>query len=205
MTQPEDREAQLPVIGEVDEEEGEFWVANPLDLPSLGENLSAYERNKLFLNVDGSRFVDASFASSVDIDSDSRSVVAADFDRDGSVDLLVASAGGGSLRMFSNKIEQGNRLEIRLKGVKSNRQGIGARIIAEFGEQKITRDLFPNNGFMGTGPAEVWLGIGEAPKIDKLTIRWPSGDVQEFQDVEVNRGVQIEEGNAEIKTSRKFE
>ncbi|MFK7768873.1 MAG: ASPIC/UnbV domain-containing protein [Mariniblastus sp.] len=204
MTQPLNREVQLPEIGEVDKDAGEFWVANPLDLPSLGENLSAYERNKLFLNVDGSRFVDASFASSADIDSDSRSVIATDIDRDGSVDLLVASAGGGTLRVFSNKLSQGNRLEIRLKGVKSNRQGIGSRIVAEFGDRKITRDLFPQNGFMGIGPAEVFLGVGNAQKIDRLTIRWPSGVTQELKDVEVNRGVLIEEENSEITTVRKF-
>ena len=211
VTQPEDRTIKLPEIGEVDLEAGESWVSNPIqmpmigvELPVVGENLSSFERNKLFLNVDGERFVDSSFASSADIDSDSRSVVAADIDRDGAVDLLVASVGGGSLRVFSNRLKQGNRIEIRLMGVKSNRFGIGSRIVAECGDRKIVRDLFPQNGFMGIGPALAWIGIGDAPKIDRLTVRWPTGETQEFLDVEVNRSVQIEEGADEIETLKKW-
>ena len=205
MTQPTDRMAQLPEIGEVDREAGEFWVANPLSLPKLGENLSAYERNKLFLSVDGKRFVDGSFASSTDIDSDSRSVIAADIDRDGALDLVVASAGGGPVRVFSNRLKQGSRIEIRLKGVKSNRQGIGARITAEIGDQKVIRDLFPKNGFMGLGPAIAWIGAGDAEKIDRLTIRWPTGETQEFLDVDVNQSVLIEEDAMEVQSLKKWD
>lgn len=205
MTQPTDRTAQLPEIGKVDREAGEFWVANPLSLPKVGENLSAYERNKLFLSVDGKKFVDSSFASTTDIDSDSRSVIAGDIDRDGGQDLIVASAGGGALRIFSNRLKQGNRMEVRLKGVKSNRPGIGSRIVAEFGDRKVIRDLFPKNGFMGIGPAVEWIGIGDAEKIDRLTIRWPNGQVQEFLDVEVNRSVLIEEDAMEIETLKSWD
>lgn len=205
MTQPTDRMAQLPEIGEVDREAGEFWVANPLSLPKLGENLSAYERNKLFLSVDGKRFVDGSFASSTDIDSDSRSVIAADIDRDGALDLVVASAGGGPVRVFSNRLKQGSRIEIRLKGVKSNRQGIGARITAEIGDQKVIRDLFPKNGFMGLGPAIAWVGAGDAEMIDRLTVRWPTGETQEFLNVDVNQSVLIQEDAMEIQTLKKWD
>jgi len=197
--------AQLPEIGEVDREAGEFWIANPLSLPKSGENLSAFERNKLFLSIDGKQFVDGSFASSVDIDSDSRSVIAGDIDWDGALDLIVASAGGGAVRVFSNRLTQGNRIEIRLKGVTSNRPGIGSRIVAEFGDRKVVRDLFPKNGFMGIGPAVEWIGIGAATKIDRLTVRWPTGEVQEFLDVEVNRSILIEEDSKEIDTLKQWD
>lgn len=200
MTAPNDRLSKLPAIGEVDKEEGEFWVENPLMIPELGENLSAYERNKLFVSVDGKKFIDGSFASSTDIDSDSRSVIACDIDRDGAQDLFVASAGGGSLRVFSNQLKQNNRIEVRLKGVKSNRQGIGARIIAHCGDKQIVRDLFPTNGFMGIGPAVAWVGVGQAEKIDKLTVRWPTGETQVLNDVPVNQSVRIVEGNSEVET-----
>ena len=204
MTQPTDRMAQLPEIGDVDKEEGEFWVANPLMIPEMGENLSAYERNKLFVNVDGKKFIDGSFASSTDIDSDSRSVVACDIDRDGAQDLLVASAGGGALRVFSNQLEQNNRVEIWLKGVKSNRQGIGSRITAHCGDKQFVRDLFPANGFMGMGPAVAWMGVGDAEKIDKLTIRWPTGEVQELSGVGVNQSVRITEDSDKVETLRRW-
>ena len=62
MTRPLDRNARLPELGRVDREAGEFWVENPFDITSGGYNLSAFERNRLYLNLGGLSFLDASFA-----------------------------------------------------------------------------------------------------------------------------------------------
>ena len=186
-------------MGALDEGAGEFWVENPFEITANGFNLSAYERNRTFLNIDGTRFLDASFASQADIDADSRSVIAADFDRDGAQDLLVVSAGGGPVRLFWNRLPTANtRVRIDLVGVESNRTGIGARVVAQIGERRIVRDLFPANGGFGQSPPEMVLGLGEAERIDRLTIRWPSGNVQELTDLPVDRVLRITEGRDEV-------
>lgn len=187
MSQPHDRLSQLDAIGEIDEEAGEFWTKNPFQMPNERENLSSYERNRTFLNLDGKSFIDVSFASGADIDSDSRSVVAADFDRDGATDLLVGSVGGGSLRLFLNRFPKANYSRIRLEGSGSNRAGIGARLTATVGARKLVRDLFPQNGFMGQGPAEITLGLGDATAIDRLEVRWPSGKTQVYENLAANQ------------------
>jgi hypothetical protein len=187
VSQPHDRLSQLDAIGEIDEEAGEFWTKNPFQMPNERENLSSYERNRTFLNLDGKSFIDVSFASGADIDSDSRSVVAADFDRDGATDLLVGSVGGGSLRLFLNRFPKANYSRIRLEGSGSNRAGIGARLTATVGARKLVRDLFPQNGFMGQGPAEITLGLGDATAIDRLEVRWPSGKTQVYENLAANQ------------------
>ena len=187
MSQPHNRLSQLEAIGEIDEEAGEFWTKNPFQMPNERENLSSFERNRTFLNLDGNSFIDVSFASGADIDSDSRSVVAADFNRDGATDLLVGSVGGGSLRLFLNRFPKANFSRIRLEGSGSNRAGIGARLTATVAGQKLIRDLFPQNGFMGQGPAEIILGLGDAKEIDRLEVRWPSGKTQIYKNLAVNR------------------
>ena len=58
MSRPLDRNANLPELGEVDEEGGEFWVSNPFQIAASGNNLSAYERNRVFMNVGGLSFLD---------------------------------------------------------------------------------------------------------------------------------------------------
>ena len=193
MSQPLDRMSEHPQLGEVDEAAGEFWVTNPFLIPQMGENLSAYERNRLFLNNGGDDFLDASFVSNANIDSDSRSVIATDFNQDGRVDLLVASVGGGPLRLFLNRMPQGNRIQIQLKGKTSNRAGIGARLTAFVGDRKIVRDAFPSNGCMGLGPAESWMGIGAAKNVDRLEIRWPTGHTQTVQDIAAGETVTVAE------------
>jgi hypothetical protein len=197
-----DRTQQTEALGEIDSAAGEFWVASPFQMPRLGHNLSAFEANRLFMNVDGQQFLDASFASHADIDADSRSVVVGDMNSDGAVDLLVGSVGGGPLRLFVNRIPSGHhRVRLELTGQASNRPAIGSRVVLRCGSTTITRDLFPANGFMGQSPTELIVGVGSATKIDQLEIRWPNGSTQKFQDVPVDRRLQLTEGQDEYQST----
>ena len=199
VSQPLDRSQHAEQLGPLDTQEGEFWVTTPFQMPQLGHNLSAYETNRLFMNVDGSRFMDASFASHANLDSDSRSVVAGDMNADGAVDLLVGSVGGGPVRMFLNRFPRTNhRVKLELRGTDSNRAAIGARVVLQAGERTITRSLFPANGFMGQSPAELLIGVGDATAIDELSICWPSGSVQTYYDLPIDRRIQITEGEPDF-------
>jgi hypothetical protein len=60
----------------------------------------------------------------------------------------------------------------------------------------LVRELFPQNSFRSQMPAQVHFGLGDATTIDRLTIRWPSGTVQELTDLAADRHVVIEEGTA---------
>lgn len=195
MSRPMNRLCDLPQLGDVDQEAGEFWVSNPFMMPGEGHNLSAYERNCLFMNLGGRDFMDVSFTSGVDLDSDSRSAVVGDFDRDGASDLLVASVGGGPLRLFMNQLGGKSRsVRLNLVGTSSNRMAIGARIVATVDGRQIVRDHFAPNGSMGQGPADTVIGLGEARRISKLIVRWPSGMTQTFDNLPEAKEVTLIEG-----------
>jgi len=189
----------MPALGEVDRDRGEFWVENPFLIPSSGENLSAYETNRLYTNLDGESFIDVSFTSGVDLDADSRSVICADFNNDGAEDMLVCSVGGGPLRLFINRFpNRGHRLKVNLVGVDSNRAAIGSRVTVHLGNERIVRDCFPANGFMGQGPPELLIGIGDADRVDRLEVRWPTGELQVFEDIAADSQVTITENESEL-------
>ena len=161
-----------------------------------GNNLSAYERNRVFLNTgDGKEFLDASFASAADIDSDSRSAIVADFDRDGWPDLLVGSVGGGPLRLFLNNAARDNhRIVVKLVGTSSNRHAVGSRVIVECGEDRIIRDLFKANGHHDQSPGSLLVGVGKAEQVDRLVVRWPTGKEQVFTNLPVDSRIKLTEG-----------
>ena len=59
--------------------------------------------------------------------------------------------------------------------------------------RKIVRELYPANGYLSQAPAQVQFGLAKDTTIDKLTIRWPSGRVQELTDIAADRHVVIDE------------
>lgn len=198
MTQPLNQREHLQALGKLDSEAGEFWMENPWQ---AGEhNLSAFERNRVLLNVameDGSgrRFVDISHLTAADLDSDSRAVASGDFNGDGMPDLIVRSSGGGPLRIFENRWPKSNWLTISLNGHQSNRMGLGAKIKVEAAGRTMWRELYPVSSYLCQQPSRVDFGLQDANEIERLVVYWPSGKVQEFHGLEANRHWLIDEGD----------
>jgi hypothetical protein len=88
---------------------------------------------------------------------------------------------------------------VKLVGTASNRSGIGARVIAEtavFGRP--LRQMHEMNAIPMASMSRAHFGLGDATKVDTLRIEWPSGIVQELQDVAVNQILEVVESQAVI-------
>lgn len=206
MTQPFNRHVDVPALREIDEDKGEFWVGNPFAFSVSGQNLSMFEHNGLFLNAGRGlgdapwSFLDVSYVSATDSDGDGRSVTACDITGDGMPELFVRQVGGGPLLIFRNKFPKANWLQVSLRGTESNRFGVGAKLVCEVGGRRLYRELYPIVNFLSQSPALVHFGLGQSEKIDRLEIRWPSGNVQELTDLPVNQHVLIREDASEAQT-----
>lgn len=199
MSQPFDRSCKVPAPSEeIDEDLGEFWVRNPWAVQTQ-HNLSAYERNRTYLNVAGRGFVDISYLTGADSDGDGRCAVGADLNGDGRQDLIVRQAGGGPLQVYENRFPARHWLKVSLRGRRSNRLGIGSRLIARIGERQIVRELYPVNSYRSQAPALVYFGLGDAETVDELTVRWPTGEVQTLKDLAADRHVVVQEGSDEVE------
>ena len=121
-------------------------------------------------------------------------MVAGDFRNDGRLDLVVRQVGGGPVLLFENQFPKAHYLTVSLRGTASNRLGIGARLTATVSGRELTRELYPHNSFRSQMPSRVHFGLGDATRIDRLTIRWPSGAVQTLDDLAADRHVVITEG-----------
>jgi len=197
VSQPFNRSEAVIQPGSLDSELGEFWVSNPWYIQKT-HNLSSFERNRMFLNSGGGRFWDVSHISRTDSDGDARSVVAANLRGNGQLDLVVRQVGGGSVLIFENQFPKLHWLEVSLRGVTSNRFGVGAHVTATVGKRKLVRELFPQNSYRSQTPFRVHFGLGEAEHIDKLHVLWPSGAEQTFTNVAVDRHMLVVEDSDKI-------
>jgi hypothetical protein len=112
-----------------------------------------------------------------------RGLAAGDFDRDGDLDLLITTNNGPSY-LFKNDLTNGNKsLRLRLIGIKSNRDAIGAviRVITADGTQ--TRMIKTGSSYLSQSELAATFGIGRRASVDQVVIYWPSGATQEFKNV----------------------
>jgi hypothetical protein len=194
VSQPCDRGCKIAAPGRIDKSLGEFWVENPWEIVKYGHNLSAFERKRTWMNIRGSNFIDLSYLTGADNDGDGRCVVAGDFSNNGRQDLLVRCAGGGPLWLYENNFPQRHYLKVSLRGRQSNRLGVGARLVAVVNGQQLVREMFPINSYRSQMPNLVHFGLGEARRVERLEIRWPSGKTQVLTDLGADAHIVVEEG-----------
>jgi hypothetical protein len=193
VSQPCDRACTIQAPGDVDKSLGEFWVNNPWEIVKQGHNLSCYERKRTWMNIRGGNFIDLSFLTGADSDGDGRCVVAGDFRNNGRQDVILRQVGGGPLLFFENNFPQRHYLKVSLRGNESNRLGVGARLRAVVNGQQLVREMYPLNSYRSQMPNLVHFGLGDAERVDRLEIRWPSGKNQVLTDLKADMHIVVDE------------
>jgi tetratricopeptide (TPR) repeat protein len=158
---------------------------------------SGYERNVFYANNGDGTFSDISGVAGLDFLEDGRAFALADLDHDGRQELFLKNRNGPQLRALKNVVESlPPSIAVRLRGLKSNRDAIGAVITLETELGRQTRSLQAGSGFLSQHSKDVFFGLGAAKRVLRASIRWPSGLVQEIHDLPINHRLWIEEGAA---------
>jgi tetratricopeptide (TPR) repeat protein len=123
-----------------------------------------------------------------------RGVAAGDLDNDGRVDLVVVHRDGAAALLW-NRAAGGHSLGLLLRGTRSGRTPIGARVTCRAGGRSAVRSLTSGTGYLSAHDPRLWFGLGGTTKVDRLEIRWPSGAVQSWTDLPADRIIVIEEGS----------
>ncbi|MCG9130660.1 VCBS repeat-containing protein [Candidatus Poribacteria bacterium] len=157
------------------------------------------ERDALFRNNGDGTFTDATFTLGLGNIGKGHGVTFGDIDADGDVDIYVPVGGAFIGDQWHNLFYQNtgagnNWINLKLVGVKSNRDGIGAKVTLRIGDNLVYREVSGGCGFGSTNSLPLEIGLGTHTKIDTLEIVWPSGQVDTHRNLSVNQKLIITEG-----------
>jgi hypothetical protein len=158
------------------------------------------EEDVLFRNDRGKGFIDVSAKSGAYFNEQEyvgRGSAFGDIDDDGDMDILIANLAGPAKILRNDGGNRNNWLLVKTVGTRSNRCGIGARLIAKTGELSQIADVRAGSGYLSMYDLRAHFGLGESSRVDSLEIRWPSGTVQTLENVEANQILTVTEPEKE--------
>jgi hypothetical protein len=116
---------------------------------------------------------------------------------DGNLDLIYSNYHEG-VTFLRNDNNTGHRVIVDLRGTVSNRFGVGATVKIESAAGVQVRQLWLARGYLSSSEPMVHFGLGEDTGIRRLTVTWPSGHVQVFENLSVDRRFTITEPSSPI-------
>ncbi len=172
-------------------------------------DLTALMPNVLLKNDGGKKLHDITFASSFGVLQKGHGIAFSDIDNDGDQDVFEQLGGAYPADPFFNALFENpgttnGWVTLKLVGTKANRSGVGARIaVTVRTRQKESRTihiLAGTGGSFGASTLRQEIGLGDAQRIESITIRWPgSKTVQTFKDVAMNRFYRLTEGSDSLE------
>lgn len=168
----------------------------------LRKTQESYRNPRLvYRNLGDGRFEDVSALAGPAIADrkSSRGAAFGDIDNDGDLDVLVMNMGEGPSLLRNDLPPAAHWIELQLQGVKSNRSSIGAIVRIEAGGQAQTKPVMSQSSYISQNDLRLHFGLGRAAKVDKITVRWPSGGVEEFPGAPVDGFALLVEGSGAVK------
>ncbi len=162
------------------------------------DDTTTYRNHNILLRNTGGKFVDVSAAAGLhDVPRRSaRGTAADDLDNDGDVDLVILNSREAPTVLRNLDRERGGTnhwLQVRLKGVHSNRDGVGARVTITAGELVLVDEVRAGRGYQGHSGTRLHFGLGDRDAVDQIAVRWPSG-LRETFDATADGEVLLVEG-----------
>lgn len=153
------------------------------------------QRKELYRNLGHGRFKDLATDLGGDllIPKSSRGAAFGDFDNDGNIDVLVINMNDRP-SLYRNQGGTGNHwITLLLKGTRSNRDAIGARVEIQAGGKTQVGEVRSGGSYLSHNDMRLHFGLGSATRVDHIQIRWPNGNVEEVPGVSADQFVTIKE------------
>jgi predicted nucleotidyltransferase len=180
----------------------DVFIANGHVYPEVdrhGLGTRYQQQKQLFLN-DGRRFrhVTKEVGGGLLIEQSSRGAAFGDYDNDGDIDVLVINMNDRPTLLRNDTPHIRHWITLRLVGSTSNRDAIGAKVTVEAGGRRQTTAIRGDGSYLSHSDLRAHFGLGEATKVSRVEIRWPSGLVQNVGALAADQFYVVSEGTGAV-------
>ncbi len=185
------------------------YVAGRKTFDRKGAGIAGIERDRFFRNRGSGSgspmFEERGYLDGLDLETNGRAAVAFDANGDGALDLYVRSVQAPEALFLGSRRSGEHYLRVRLRGTPGldNRDGVGSALIASLpGGRRVLLETGNASGYLSTASPIAHIGLGPATRVEKLTVRWPSGRLQDLGRIErVDRTISVDETSGIVDDS----
>jgi len=165
-----------------------------VDKFKLGSN---YEEPRILYHNNGNGTfsdVSASAGAGITTPASSRGLAVGDLWNDGKLSAVISNMNAHPSLLVNQVRSPNHWIGIKTVGTKSNRDGIGARVIVKAGKRLLVDEVRSGSSYDSQSDMRIHFGLGAATKIDSLEVRWPSGLAEHFENLAVDKIHTLKEG-----------
>lgn len=153
--------------------------------PVKGRSHAGYQQKRVWLNDGAGRFYDVAAEVGVNDRYDGRAVAFGDFQNRGVLDVVIAHQ-NGPLQLYENSVAPDHDwIDFELEGTRSNRSAIGAEVRVFWNGQQQLQQVSGASGFCSQNQRRLHFGLGKGAKVEKVVVRWPSGQEQTLSNLPI--------------------
>jgi hypothetical protein len=117
-----------------------------------------------------------------------------DIANNGNIDMVVLNVGAAPSLLFNTSTNSNHRVLFKLIGIKSNRAAIGARVTVRAAGMTELNEVRGGGSYLSQNDLRLHFGLGAAPSMNFVQVRWPNGSTEEFKDLPADKIYTIVEG-----------
>ena len=165
------------------------------EVDKLGIDIHYKDRAILYRNLNGGRFEDISESAGPGLleKHSARGAAFGDIDNDGTVEIAINNQNEQPSLLRQTTVPAGHWVILKLIGTTSNRSALGARVQITAGSHTQVDEVRSGGSYLSQNDLRLHFGLGEATRIERIDIIWPSGKKQNLTDLSPNRVLTIRE------------
>ena len=171
------------------------------NVESYDDTTTYFAQNILLMNTGNGKFINVSDNSGdgMKIKLSSRGAGFDDLDNDGDIDVVILNSRREPTILRNDSPSKGHWLQVSLRGVKTNRDGIGAHVKVVAGDLTLVDEVHSGRGYQSHYGMRLHFGLGGRERVDRIEVRWIGGGIDVFEDIAVDQFLTLTEGGSKTE------